>query len=97
MKLIEVMTQLDELDDMSYIFIESGRRSEESQVVIVPIELVEIDHIKPPGEMEYFLEVENAKDVVKAWSFMRGGKDPSLQERVIAVLYYAENDAYQPI
>lgn len=47
--------------------------------------------------MKYLLEVETAKDVLKAWSFMRGNKLPTILEKVNAILYYADNDAYQPI
>ena len=47
--------------------------------------------------MEYLIEVETAKDVLKAWSFMRDGRVPSVLEKVIAILYYAKNDSFLPI
>jgi hypothetical protein len=97
MSLSDAITQLDELDEVAYIYVETGSRSPESKVVVIPIDLVEVKGMEPPRGMEYLLEVETAKDVLKAWSFMRGGKVPTLLEKVNAILYYADNDAYQPI
>lgn len=45
----------------------------------------------------YFLEVSVAKNVLRAWSYARGGRMPDLSESCRAVIYYAEYDAYLPM
>jgi len=97
LELIEALANLEDFDNISYIYIEGGYRSQSSKVVIIPIELIEIKSMKPPKGMEYLIEVETAKDVLKAWSFMRDGRVPSVLEKVIAILYYAKNDSFLPI
>jgi hypothetical protein len=47
--------------------------------------------------LRYWLEVELIKDVIEVWSDWRSGLVPSLNERLAAVTYYAENDAYIPV
>lgn len=44
--------------------------------------------------LPYFLEVDVAKNVLRAWSFVRDGAVPNWEERCRAIIYYAENDAY---
>jgi hypothetical protein len=44
--------------------------------------------------LPYFLEIAVAKDVLRAWSHLRGGRIPTITERCEAIIYYAENDAY---
>ena len=97
MKLGDLVTLLDSLNEMSYIYIQKGTRSAEAEVAVFPIEAMEEQGVKPPSDMEYFLEIETAKDVLKAWSFMRGGRLPTTDEKLSAIIYYAENDAYQPV
>lgn len=44
--------------------------------------------------LPYFLEIAVAKDVLRAWSFARGGAIPDHKSRCHAIIYFAENDAY---
>ena len=43
-----------------------------------------------------FLEIEVAKDCVRAWSLHRKGKKPTLKDKCEAIIYYAQNDAFLP-
>jgi hypothetical protein len=43
------------------------------------------------------LEVDLAREVVKVWSAWRGGMTPTLETATLAVVYYGEHDAYQPL
>ncbi len=97
LKLKEVIERLDDLDDSLYIYIEPGNLSLETKAALISMEAVEENKIQPPMGMEYLLEIDIAKDVVRAWSFHRGGKVPSLDDKVTAIFYYAEHDAYLPV
>ena len=44
----------------------------------------------------YLLEVSLAREALEAWRNWRGGRDPSADEAVEAVIYCATNDSYQP-
>ena len=43
------------------------------------------------------LEATIASQVIGVWSAWRGGRKPGPDEAAAAVIYYAENDAYQPV
>jgi hypothetical protein len=49
----------------------------------------------PPG-MRYLLEVSLAREAIKVWSDWREGRIPSSDDKVEAVIYFAERDAYLP-
>jgi hypothetical protein len=44
----------------------------------------------------YLLDVTLARDVLDVWSNWRGGRHPTSEEAVKAVIYYAKRDAYEP-
>jgi hypothetical protein len=44
----------------------------------------------------YLLEVDIAQEVVEVWSTWRDGATPTAEEATLAIIYYAEHDAYQP-
>lgn len=45
----------------------------------------------------YLLEVDLALEVIEVWSNWRSGTTPTPEEATLAVIYYAEHDAYQPL
>lgn len=47
-----------------------------------------------PEGLTYLLEVFLARDVIETWSIHRQGRVPDSEERVTAVVYYADRDAY---
>lgn len=46
---------------------------------------------------QYLLEVDLALDAIAVWSDWRGGRTPTPEEAALAVIHYAEHDAYQPL
>jgi len=51
---------------------------------------------EPPAGWRYLLEVLIAREVLDVWSAWRDGRIPSVEEACDAIIYYADNDAYQP-
>lgn len=49
-----------------------------------------------PSDMRYLIEVSLAREVIRVWSHWRGGRTPTSDDMVKAVIYYAQNDAYMP-
>jgi len=45
----------------------------------------------------YLLEVDLANDVIEVWRAWRAGSMPTPEEATMAVIYYAQYDAYQPV
>jgi hypothetical protein len=90
MKLIEVIGNLESADNsLTICAARTPEWSGASEAELRPSNRVNSES-KPP----YFLEVAVAKDVVRAWSFVRNGRLPTLSEKCEALIYYAENDAY---
>ncbi|MGX6604274.1 hypothetical protein ACWKSP_19375 [Micromonosporaceae bacterium Da 78-11] len=50
----------------------------------------------PDTDHEYLLEVKLAREVVEVWSAWRDNTEPAAEQATLAVIYYGENDAYQP-
>ena len=51
----------------------------------------------PPGGLAYLLEVAVAHDVLRVWSSWRDGRQPTPEQAANAIIYYAQQDAYQPV
>ena len=47
--------------------------------------------------LRYLLEVAVAREAVDVWGAWRPGETPSLEDKLAAIIYYAENDAWLPI
>jgi hypothetical protein len=45
----------------------------------------------------YLLEVSIAIEVIDVWRAWRDGAMPSPEEATLAIIHYAETDAYQPV
>jgi hypothetical protein len=45
----------------------------------------------------YLLEVALAREAIEVWQKWRGGRVPTLEDKVAAVAYYARNDAFLPV
>ena len=90
MTLEDIINNLETLSNNLTICAENHPNwSRSSQVELVPATQV------PVGcKFPYFLEVSVAKNVLRAWSYARGGQIPNLAKKCEAVIYYAENDAY---
>ena len=55
------------------------------------------DGVTTESGHHYLLEVNLAIEAVEVWSEWRAAVIPSPEEATSAVIYYAENDAYQPL
>ncbi|MFD0730914.1 hypothetical protein [Planotetraspora mira] len=45
----------------------------------------------------HLLKVGIAQEVVEVWSAWRDGAPPTPEEATLAIIYYAEHDAYQSV
>ena len=94
MTLREVVARLDEFADDETIYSESA--SPEAHAVVatergggsVPPTAAGLTHL---------LEVNSAREAIDVWRAWRPGRAPTLGDKIAAVAYYAENDAWLPI
>lgn len=94
MTLREIILIVEKLDENLVIF---ARKNSEWDLDS-PAALVLDSDVEHTGvdleELTYFLEVLQARDVLEVWSAWRGGRAASDNDRIRAILYYVENDAY---
>ena len=101
--LIEVIDRLDELDDSARydpleIYAEGGRDAEpQSRAVVCPGDEGGTKACPQDPSLSYVLMVYLAKEASEVWSEWRGGKSPTKQEKLDAVLYYSRHDAFLPL
>jgi len=88
MTLRDVIERLDEFDDDQAIFAESAAPTARA--------LVEAEDASVTPELPYLLEVSLAREAIDVWQAWRPGRAPTLEDRLEAVVYYAENDAWLP-
>ena len=97
MTLSNVAEQLDQLDNSHVIF--AKRNSDWSATSEAVVCVIPDDDSDPPEAegFDYFLEVDLAKETVQVWSEWRDGKQPTTTEKLDAMIYYAEYDAWLPL
>ena len=88
----DVVGILDELDDEGIIYTDGS--SPAARAAVVPG--VTADEASDDG-LRYFLEVALARDAVDVWSAWRDGAEPTLDDKLMAISYYATQDAYLPV
>jgi hypothetical protein len=87
----DIVNALDELDEDATIYTD-GRSPAAQALVLDPREA---SKAKDAG-LRYFLEVALARDAVDVWSAWRAGAEPTVDDKLLAISYYAEHDAYLP-
>lgn len=92
MNLRDVARDITELPRKAIIYVP---RSDVTVEGTTPALLVMADD-EAPAEWRYLLEVLIAWEVLEVWSAWRADRVPSVDEACSAIIYYAENDAYQP-
>jgi hypothetical protein len=92
MNLQDAVRDLASLPRKATIYVARGENVVSSST---PALLVMSDE-EPPADWRYLLEVLIAREVVEVWSAWRDGRAPSVEQACEAIVYYAENDAYQP-
>jgi hypothetical protein len=96
MRLIDLISNLDRLDDDQMIFIVSNEPIREETKAVTDSIQKNVEAGEIPTGMKYFLEVPLAKEVVEVWVDRRNGKKPSLDKKFQAIVYYVTKDAYLP-
>lgn len=87
----DVLESIDKHDQEATIHVKDGPISASTEVVVLGESQV------PPQGFRYLLEVYIATEVLEVWSKWRGGTRPSRADRVAAVAFYTERDAYLPV
>ena len=88
----DVVRELDQLDDDAVIYTDGTSPAARAEVVSDPA----VAAAKAAG-LRYFLEVALAKDAVAVWSDWRGAAEPTTDDKLMAIAYYATHDAYLPL
>ena len=88
----DVVQALDELDDEGTIYTDGTSPAARATVLTDPRD----EAVKAAG-LRYFLEVALAKDAVLVWSEWRESAQPTIDDRLMAIAYYAIHDAYLPL
>jgi hypothetical protein len=84
----DVIARLDQFADDETIYAQSATPTAEAVVTAEP------DQAAP---LPYLLEVSIARETMEVWAAWRPGQTPSLDDKVAAVIYYAQNDAWLPV
>jgi hypothetical protein len=91
-----IIRNIEEISDELSIY--ATRNSESKWIIDAPAELVLSEDAADVGkemeELSYFLEVDIAKEVIQVWKEWRNGHEPDENQRIEALLYYVNNDAY---
>ena len=92
MNLRDVVAGLDSTDDDLTIYADrSSGWGPESRAIAVE------DTSRTHDGLDYLLEVHLANEVVAVWREWREGRNPSVEEKCEAIVWYAEHDAYLPV
>lgn len=86
MTLRDVIARLEQFADDETIYAQAATPTAEA--------VVTADEAAP---LPYLLEVSIAREAVEVWAAWRPGQTPSLDDKVAAVIYYAQNDAWLPV
>lgn len=90
---VENLENLD-FDDEATVFV-TKPFNKDSKIKILN-EVVEDIHVLRNEGYYYLLEAYLMGEVLEVWQKWRNGRVPNLDEKVDAIIYYAENDAYLP-
>lgn len=94
MNLREIIHEIESLSDDLVIFAsKNGDWNLDAPAALILSADMESVGVNLEG-LFYFLEVEIAKEVLFVWKEWRDGCEPSKDERIEALFYYANNDAY---
>jgi hypothetical protein len=89
----DIVQALDKLEDEATIYTDGSSPAARAAVVT---DASGEDAVKDSG-LRYFLEVALAKDAVLVWSQWRGSTEPTVDDKLTAISYYATHDAYLPV
>jgi hypothetical protein len=87
MKLKEVVARLDEFAPEETIYAEDAGGDARA----------EVGPDDARTDLPYLLEVALAQEAIDVWREWRPRSEPTLEDKVEAVTYYARNDAWLPV
>ena len=93
--LAELIERLDSLDVELTIYAEKNPDWSPHSNAVAWLE-DDSDPIVDADGLSYLLEVELAKEVIEVWSAWRDERQPTIEEKCEAIIFYAEHDAYLP-
>jgi hypothetical protein len=86
-----VLERLDQYDPDHAIYVDkSGPPGLATPALVAP-------RGYPPAGMSYLLEVWLAQECLDVWRSWRSDATPTHEDKVAAVIYYAQRDAYLPV
>jgi hypothetical protein len=88
----DLVQALEELDDEGTIYTDGSSPAARAVVVTDAT-----DEAATVEGLRYCLEVALAKDAVRIWSEWRGSAEPTIDDKLVAISYYATHDAYLPL
>jgi hypothetical protein len=93
----DLVADLDALDGELTIYADGGVNATASSSAVAALEPE--DGTLPPEAtgLEYVLEVDLAREAVGVWREWRDGREPSVDDKVRALLHYAKYDDYLPV
>jgi hypothetical protein len=94
MTLRDVVARLDEVEDDETIFAESATPTAQA---VVAVETADGSSPSSAVGLRYLLEVPLAREAIEVWRAWRPGQTPSLEDKLEAVIFYAEHDAWLPV
>ena len=86
-----LIARLDEFGEDETIYADSATPTARAVVATEPD-----DGSAPVPGLEYLLEIAAAREAIEVWQAWRPGREPTLEDKLEAVLYYAQNDAWLP-
>ena len=92
----ELLEAIDTLDPELTLFAPASRPLSAGSPGLVAAEGDEPVQGVADKELGHLLEVELAREAIEVWSAWRNGQAPTREERVAAVIFYADYDTYLP-
>ena len=98
MTLEEVINRIDDYAEDAAIYAEQtqGHWYPDSLAFVTEKELDGVFQTFEGVPMKYLLEIDLAREVIEVYQEHHYTRTPSNEEKLTAVIYYAENDCYLP-
>jgi len=90
----DVIARFSDFTDDETIYAESPAASAQAIVALEPENASGAD---TAAGLPYLLEVAAAREAIEVWQAWRPGRCPTLDDKLAAVIYYAEHDAWLPV
>jgi len=92
-KSTNLLANLNDYDDNQIIFTPDASFPKDGNVFLLTSEESE----EADDKLKYVLELYLVSELLDVWSKWRNSKLPTTEEKIEAINYYAQNDAYIPV